>query len=212
PNGLPNSLPSLGFGVRQRRDCCFGCPYEVGRGKQNLDSANSGRNGYHFEQLDRLVDVNWICLLCCERGYSTSDIACQFLPFLDEHEMHLTSAGSRRKRLKVQFCIGWNDCHADAVPIALGNQRFEKLFRRQTDFDGNGLGCKIVGIDFVYAQLVADSHLVQETDSIGFLRHCPSSPLVSSCLVALATGNSGRRNPLSEYHECKCRRKQRNKK
>src|SRR6516225_6387051 len=76
------------------------------------------------------------------------------------------------------------------------------------DLGSDCLGCEIVGIHFVYAQLIADSHLIQNTGSVGFLGHCRSlrvnGPTAASNLVALAknhdntgyyehaTGNSGR--------------------
>src|SRR5215469_9174788 len=85
--------------------------------------------------------------------------------------MNFAIAGDRGKRLNVQFRIGWNNRHADAVPIALCNQRFEKLFWWQSDLGRNRLSGEVVWIHFVFAQFISDSHLIQEAGSVGFLGH-----------------------------------------
>ena len=66
------------------------------------------------------------------------------------------------KRLKIQFRIGWDDGHADALPITLGNQRLEKLFRWEADLGSNRLSCEILWVHFVLAQFMVDSHLIQK--------------------------------------------------
>src|SRR5215472_16089492 len=108
--------------------------------------------------------------------------------------MNFAITGGGGKRLKIQFRIGWNNRHADAVPIALCNQRFEKLFRWQSDLGRNRLSGEVVWIHFVFPQFISDSHLIQEAGSVSFLGHCkisrvsgptPWSATTSVCPVSL---------------------------
>src|SRR5215469_9101410 len=79
PRTYCSSPLTLRFCVSQPRNICSGCLYEVGRRKQNLGSPNPSGDGYHCKRPNGLIYVNWIFFLCRERGYSASDITCQFL-------------------------------------------------------------------------------------------------------------------------------------
>jgi polyisoprenoid-binding protein YceI len=54
--------------------------------------------------------------------------------------MNLAITRDSSKRLKIQFRVRWNNSHADAVSITLGNQCFKKLRGRQADLGSNRLG------------------------------------------------------------------------
>src|SRR5215471_4065543 len=100
--------------------------------------------------------------------------------------MNFAITGDLGKRLKVQFRIGGNDRHADAVPIALCNECFEDLFWWQSYLGSNRFSCEIIWIHFVFPQFISDSHLIQEAGSVSFLGHCrfylDSHAMVCSCL------------------------------
>jgi hypothetical protein len=74
--------------------------------------------------------------------------------------MNSTIASGSRGCLKVQFAITWNDCHTDAVPVALRDQRFEDLRGRQANLGSNCLSGKIRGVHFLLTQFPADSQLI----------------------------------------------------
>jgi hypothetical protein len=73
------------------------------------------------------ISSNRSILLSARLGKPYSaDIACQFVQFLHGNEMNLAIAKRSSKRLKVQFCVSWNNGHADAMlirPAALYNTR-----------------------------------------------------------------------------------------
>jgi hypothetical protein len=89
----------------------------------------------------------------------------------DWNEVNFAIAGGSSKRLKVQFRITWNNSHADAVPITLGDQCLEELPGWQADLDGNGFSRKVLGVHFILAQFVADPDLIQKTSGVGLLCH-----------------------------------------
>src|SRR5258706_9124817 len=47
-----------------------------------------------------------------------------------------------------------------------------ELRRWQADLGGNPFGGKVLGIHFVFAQFVADSHLIQKASGVSLLCHC----------------------------------------
>jgi hypothetical protein len=61
---------------------------------------------------------------------------------------------------------GYNG-EVDLATIGANDERFEDLFRREADFRGDTLGREVVGIDFVFAQLVCDVVLIEEANGVG---------------------------------------------
>jgi hypothetical protein len=63
--------------------------------------------------------------------------------------------GLRREALRLRLAVSGNDGHADSVAVAAGDQRLDNLFGKP-DFRGDGFGGEVVGVDFVFAQFVAN--------------------------------------------------------
>jgi hypothetical protein len=53
----------------------------------------------------------------------------------------------------------------------VGQQSFKDLFSGQSDFGRNRFRRKIVGIDFIFAQLVMNAQLIEQADRIGLVGH-----------------------------------------
>jgi len=51
------------------------------------------------------------------------------------------------------------------------HQRFENLLGRQSDFGGDGFGGQVVGIDLVFAQLIANAVLIEQARGVGLGGH-----------------------------------------
>jgi putative membrane protein len=151
-----------GLRLPKRRYCALGCAQIVRWGNQNLQSPNARRDGNNVEQFDGLVHAHRKVALGRECGHSAANIAGERLQLFHRDELNLSLSRHSRQRLQVQFLIAGDHRQADSIAVAARDQRLENLLRRQTNLGRNRFRSKIVGIDLVLAQLVVDSHLVEQ--------------------------------------------------
>src|SRR4051812_3958203 len=140
----------------------------VGGSQQDLRAADARGNGDHLEELDSLVGVDRIVLLAPERRDASADVAGERLHLLQRHRVHLAIAGEPGERLEIELRSRRHHREADAVAIAADDQRLEHLLRREPYLARDGLGAEILLVDFVIAQLVADTEPVENACRIRF--------------------------------------------
>jgi hypothetical protein len=117
----------LGFAVGDCGERCLCDPEIVCGGEEDWQAADSRGDRDRVETFDALVGVHRVGLLGGERGDSAADVAGELLQVFYGNELNFTITGSGGECLQVQLCVARNRGHADAVPVTLGDQRFEKL-------------------------------------------------------------------------------------
>ncbi len=147
-------------------------PKIIRRCQQDLHSTYPCRHRNYIKQLDRLIHENRIIFFPSQRRHSSADVTCQPLKFLHWYQLNLAIARRRGERLQIEFGIPGNHRHADSVPVSTRDQRFENLLWRKSNLLRDCFRCQVVGIYFVFPQLIVNAELIQQASRIRLVCHC----------------------------------------
>ncbi len=136
-------------------------------------------------QLGRLVQPNRIRLPAPKRGHRAAYIPGHRLDFLQRNHIGLPVARRLRQRLEVELVVARNHGQANPLAVSAYRKRLEYLLCGKPDLRRHRLGGKIVRIDVVLADLIANPELIQDTRCIGFGGHYWDNSSVTVALAAL---------------------------
>src|SRR6202011_1907196 len=109
----------------------------VRRREHDLHAAMAGGDGDAVEELDCLVGVGGVRLLCAEDGDAAADVAGERLHVLERGHLCLAYAGGASQFFQIKLCVPRHDGE-DVVSATDGaEQGLEDLLRRHADLGGD---------------------------------------------------------------------------
>src|SRR5271155_3998041 len=153
----------------------------IRRRENNLHTAQACRNRNHVKQFQSLVRINREVLLSPKHSHAATNVPGKRLNLLERNHLRLARPGSGREFLEIQLRIARNDCKNMLLIARNAEKRLKNLLRRQPNLLSHQNRREILGIQLIFAQLIANTKRVEITRSIRL--HTLTTPFSTTALT-----------------------------